>query len=391
MSAALTHVARLDDSDDVGTMLRKSVTDFCARHPGPARMRRLRETRPGYDPDVWRQMAEAGWLGIGVPEANGGLGLGLAEICIVAEELAADLSPEPFAAATIAGLAITGGDNGPLVGSLLEGLIAGALLPALAWQEAVGSLDMANPHTRLEGPVDGFYRLSGDKRFVPAAASADGFAVTAMTPDGPVIVWVAKDADGMSLCAELNVDGSYLHALTFDDVRVKASHVLASVEATRALLPRLLDQALVIASAELLGIMRAALDMTMAYVGQRRQFGKPIGSFQVLQHRLVDLWMQRELVRACLEDAVAAERMDDPGRRSLSASAVKARASTAVLQNGRQSIQIHGAIGYADEHDIGLYLKRAIVKSAWFGNAPVHRQRYADLAGLTSAIQTEEQ
>jgi alkylation response protein AidB-like acyl-CoA dehydrogenase len=390
MSAALPDAVMEAVSDDVGEMLRKSVQDFCARYPGPVRMRRLRETKPGHDKDIWRQMVDAGWMGIALPEESGGLGLGLAEICIVAEELAADLSPEPFAAVSIAGLAIAGGDNGPLVEKLLEATISGALLPAFAWQEKVGSLDMTEPQTRLAKGSDDRYRLTGAKRFVPAAGGAGGFAVTAMSQDGPAIVWVERGVEGMSLRAELNVDGSYLHAIEFDGAVIDDTAILASAGAAGLLLPRLLDQAAVIASAELLGIMRAAFDLTMEYVGQRKQFGKPIGSFQVLQHRLVDLWMQRELLRACLEEAIAAASRPDVLRRSLTASAVKARASAGALQNGRQSIQIHGAIGYADEHDIGLYLKRAIVKSAWLGNAPIHRQRYAALSGLTPAGRTGE-
>lgn len=373
--------------DDIGGMLRKSVQDFCARHPGVARTRRLRDTEPGFDPGVWRQMAEAGWTGIPLPEAAGGLGLGLAEICVVAEELAADLAPEPFGPATVAALAIAGGDNAGLKQRLLPAIASGELIASLAWQESANTLDALHPATRLTN-AGGRLVLMGEKHFVPGAAGAGGFAVTAATADGTALVWVAAGSGGLSREATLAVDGSMLSTLRFDGVEVADANIVASQATT--LLPRLLDEAAVIATAELLGIIRAAFERTREYLGQRTQFGRPIGSFQVLQHRLVDLWMQHEMVRACLEEAIAACGQADEMQRALAASAAKARAATAALHNGRQSIQLHGAIGYADEHDIGLYLKRAIVKSAWMGSAPVHRKRFARLSGYVPQEAWEE-
>ena len=389
MTGAAVQIAA-SAGDSVGEMLRKSVRDFCARHPGVARMRRLRGTEPGYDATVWRQMADAGWTGIALPETAGGLGLGLAEICIVAEELATDLAPEPFAPATLAALAIAAGDNPKLQDRLLPAIVSGALIACFAWQEEANIIDALNPATRFIALADGRLVLTGEKHFVTGAGGANGFAVTAATPAGPAIAWVQANANGVSRHATLAVDGSMLTRLTFDAVEIGAEDVIASAASTALLLPRLLDEAVVIASAELLGIMQAAVERTREYVGQRKQFGKPIGSFQVLQHRLVDLWMQRELVCACLEEAIAACGQPDAARRALFASAAKARASAAATHIGRQSIQLHGAIGYADEHDIGLFLKRAIVRSAWMGNAPVHRKRFAVLSGFVGAAGAAE-
>jgi alkylation response protein AidB-like acyl-CoA dehydrogenase len=388
MPAAAAVEAPADD--DVGEMLRKSVEDFCARHPGVARQRKLRDTEPGFDPAVWRDMAEAGWTGIALPETVGGLGLGLDEICIVAEELAADLAPEPFAAATVAALAIAGGDNAELKQDLLPGILSGELIASFAWQETHNTLDALHPATRLTATAGGRLVLDGEKRVVPGAGGAAGFAVTAAAADGVAIVWVEAKAKGVSSHAAVAIDGSFLHDVRFDGVELGARDVIASPAVAAALLPRLIDEAATIATAELLGIISAALERTREYLGQRTQFGKPIGSFQVLQHRLVDLWMQRELVRACLDEAIAACGEPDETRRALLVSAAKARAAAAALTIGRQSIQLHGAIGYADEHDIGLYLKRAIVKSAWMGNAPVHRKRFARLSGLAPAETTGE-
>ena len=367
--------------DGVGVMLRQSVRDFCAQHPGVARMRRLRDTEPGYDKAIWTLMAQTGWTGMALPQLAGGLELGLREVCIVAEELAADLAPEPFGPSTVAALAVACSDDGEMRDRLLQGIVTGEVVPALAWQEGPGTLDASDPETRIAVQANRRLILTGRKRFVPAASGATGFAVTARQDDGAAIVWVPADAAGLSMEPFLCVDGSWLHTLHFDAVEVAVENILANPPTAVPLLARLIEEGAVIGAAELLGIIRGAFERTHAYVGQRSQFGHLIGSFQVLQHRLVDLWMQRELVSALIDDALAACAADDADTRPRAVSAAKARAAAAALAIGRQSIQLHGAIGYADEHDIGLYLKRAIVKSAWMGSAPVHRKRLARLFG----------
>jgi len=147
-----------------------------------------------------------------------------------------------------------------------------------------------------------------------------------------------------------------------------------------AALERAVDEAAVMASAEMLGVMEAALQMALAYMRTRVQFGKPIGSFQALQHKAADLYVQQELVRAVLQDAV--RELDggaDARDRARLASRCKARASDAGLRVTREVIQLHGAIGFTDEYDAGLYLKRALVLSAFLGNATAHRRRLAGL------------
>jgi alkylation response protein AidB-like acyl-CoA dehydrogenase len=141
-----------------------------------------------------------------------------------------------------------------------------------------------------------------------------------------------------------------------------------------------IDEALVMASAELLGIARKALQMTLDYLRTREQFGKPIGSFQALQHRAVDLYIQQELSQVSIDTALLEFRGDaSPSRRGMAASRAKARCSDTANRITREAVQMHGAIGFTDEYDVGLYLKRAVVQSAWLGNASQHRRRYAML------------
>lgn len=362
-------------------MLRDSVADFVARATDIARMRRWRDTPAEYDREVWTQMADLGWLGILVPERYGGLGLGLAEAAIVAEALARALVPEPFtAAAVLATAVLVGGDNEALKEELLPQIMSGAVLPALAWQERSGTLDVAAIETRA-APFEGGYRLNGTKRFVAGAAGADAFLVSADTPEGFALFWIGRDTPGAALTLDPLADGRHFGTLTLSEVTAPRERVIASAAVAHPVLERALDGATVIAGAELYGVMSRALEMSLDYMKTRVQFGKPIGSFQALQHRAVDLYIQQQLACAVLEDVVRAlDRDPGPGARARLASRVKARCSDAGLRITREAIQIHGAIGFTDEYDAGLYLKRAMVLAAWLGNAQQHRRRYAQLA-----------
>ena len=367
-------------------MLRDSVADFVGRATDVARVRRLRDTSSEYDREVWAQMAELGWLGILVPERHGGLGLGLVEAAIVAEGLARALAPEPFTAtAVLATTVVVGGDNETLKEELLPQIMAGAVLPALAWQERAGALDAAAIEARAV-PFEGGYRLNGTKRFVAAAAGADAFIVSADTPEGCALLWIGRDTPGIALTLDPLADGRHFGTLTLSEVTVPRDRTVASAAVAHPLLERALDRARVIAGAELYGVMSRALEMSLDYMKTRVQFGKPIGSFQALQHRAVDLYIQQQLASAVLEEVVRAlDRDPEPRTRAALASRVKARCSDAGLRITREAIQLHGAIGFTDEYDAGLYLKRALVLAAWLGNAQQHRRRYAQLAAQEAA------
>jgi alkylation response protein AidB-like acyl-CoA dehydrogenase len=194
---------------------------------------------------------------------------------------------------------------------------------------------------------------------------------------------VPANTGGATLELQPLADGRLTGMLKLNDAVVPNSHLIASSACASAALQTALDTTLVMASAEMSGVMGRALDMSVDYMKTRVQFGKPIGSFQALAHRAVDLHIQRELSSAVLNDAVALIDSGATGaRRSAMASRVKARCSEAGLRITREAIQIHGAIGFTDEYDAGLYLKRAMTLSAWLGNGALHRRRYAQLAAI---------
>jgi len=372
-----THDARAEQIE----MLRNSAIDFVAGSTDHKRLREQREKLPGHDTRLYSAMANLGWFGILVPEEYGGLGLGLAEMSVVLQELGKGLLAEPILATVVlAGQTLRYGSNEALKNELLPKLVDGSLKACLAWQEDAGGLDLM-PVKTVATSAGGRVTLTGRKRYVGGAGNADGYLVTARnsadTDAG--VFWVAANAKGLSVTHEWRADGTPSGIVTLDAVEVASGHVLDEPSATALQgLERAVNESCVMAGAEALGVIEATLNMTLEYMRNRVQFGKAIGTFQALQHRAADLYIQQELVRAVLGDAV--QTLDSKANTedcSKIASRCKSRSSEAGLRITREAIQLHGAIGFTDEYDLGLYVKRALVLSAWLGNSTAHRRRFA--------------
>lgn len=369
--------ARADDR----RMLAESVDDFARRATDVARVRKWRGVEPGFDRGLWREIAGMGWTGLLIPERCGGMALGFGEMAEVCRGLARVLAPEPvLTCAVLAARALVHAQNDKLGAELLSGIASGATIAALAWQEAAGDLGSRAFGVRA-GTSGGSVTLTGEKRYVAGAAGADGFVVAAAGDAGTMLVWVPAAAVGSGIALEAMADGRYTASLRLDGVSVPEANVLARGEIARAALDRAIDEATAMASAELLGVMSRAFDMTMDYLRTRVQFGRPIGSFQALQHRSVDLYIQQQLSTVVLNDAVDAldERPEDPGT-AAAVSRAKARCSDAASLITRQAIQMHGGIGFTEDADVGLYVKRALILSASLGNSAYHRRRFLRLA-----------
>lgn len=370
------------DTAEQIALLRDSAASFVRDNTDLKALRQRRGTLPGYDAEKLREMARLGWFGILVPESHGGLGLGFAELSVVLQELGKGLLAEPLVgSAVLAARVLHHGGNDALRGRLLPQLADGSLFAAVGWQEERGGFDVNAIATRAE-PHQGGVRLSGRKRFVAGAADAGGFVISARSPSGNGLYWIDAGSKGLSVSHEWRVDETPSGILELDNVAVPADQVIAaaSPDGLHAL-ERAIEEAAVMASAEMLGVMERALQMALDYMRTRVQYGKPIGSFQALQHKAVDLYIQQELVRAVLDDAVfALDAGNSASERSMLASRCKSRSSEAALRVTREVIQLHGAIGYTDEFDAGLYLKRAMVLSGWLGNSSAHRRRFAALA-----------
>ena len=372
---------------DAQEMLRAAARTFMEREAPRHAIVALQRAEGSLVPELWRKASELGWLGILVPEPYGGLGLGLTEMAIVARGLARALTPEPLAAAAVlAATALVAGQNEALKRGELPRLVAGEMLPALAWQERAGGLDPTAVDCSAT-PFEGGYKLSGAKRFIAGAAQADAFLVSARASGDIVLLWLPRDTAGAQLALEPLADGRSFGTLALDDALVSKAHLVARGAAAVEALSRAFDHAAAIAGAELAGVMDRALEMSLDYLRTRVQFGKPIGTFQALQHRAVDLYIHREVANAALEEALAIlDGGPDARQRAVAASRIKARCADAALRVTRETIQLHGAIGFTDEYDAGLYLKRALTLAAWLGHPTWHRRRYAS---LTAGVKAE--
>jgi alkylation response protein AidB-like acyl-CoA dehydrogenase len=352
------------------------------------RVRELREDPVGFSRELWASMAELGWLGIVVPEQFGGAGLGWTDLAIVMEEVGRGLLPEPVVGSVLlATTAILLAGSDAQKQAHLHGLVAGARLGALAYQEASSRYDVAHVTTRAERAGSG-WKLTGEKSQVLDGHVADWLVVSARTAggdrdaDGVTLFLVAADASGVTVERQWRVDHRPAAIVRLDGVTVPADAVLGPEGHGASLLERVIDRAAVAFAADMLGGMTAAFEMTLDYLKTRKQFGVPIGSFQALKHRAARLFVETELARSVV--MAAAQAIDDgatDAQIARLASVAKARASDAFLQVGYEAVQMHGGIGMTDEHDVGLFLKRARGAELQFGDAAFHRDRVARLDG----------
>ena len=370
---------------------RDSARDLLSRGNTTARVRQLRGSDTGFDRSAWQEIANAGWLGVLVSEQDGGLGLGLREMSAIAEEIGQRLLPEPLIAVGVQLAAVVSGTpHSALRSVLLEQLVGGALVAGVAWQETLGQLQAQHTLATTALAQGDTLRLNGVKKFVTPAQGADGWVVLAKLAEQPALVWVPAETEGVSHTDQRAVDGAMLCTLTLQNVQVPKTHLLMVGTEVLVVVDRANDAARVIQAAEMLGVMRRALAVTLDYLGTRKQFGKLIGSFQALKHRIVDGYIQVELSSACLADVLT--QIETGGTLSTLASRAKARCSSAALLMTRMSIQMHGAMGYTDECDVGLYFKRALALTSWLGNVDAHRQRYfaqRSLAASTESVLAE--
>lgn len=359
-------------------LLRDSAQKLIERSAGADRHRAVRDDDAGFDRSAYGEIAEAGWLAVLVPEDAGGLGLGVTELALVLEQAGRGLSTAPVAAVAAASWAIAEGGNEALCAGVLEGILAGDHIVLPAIQESPVAVDF--DHVATEAASDGGgFRLKGRKSFIAGGAGADGFLINARAPGGMALCYVPADAVGLELSMTDAVDAGGLATLDLKDVAVPADHVAAGANLGRETAERMFDLLLMGVSADCLGVMEQALEMTLDYLRVREQFGRPIGSFQALQHIAVENHMDIELTRSLLYQVCAA--MDEGRGNRAMAAAVKARAARAGLAVTKSAIQLHGAIGFTDEHDIGLYLRRAMALAPQYGGEQAQMGRYGALAG----------
>jgi alkylation response protein AidB-like acyl-CoA dehydrogenase len=348
---------RFDLTEDQ-ELLRRSTRDFLAAEWPLEKSRRLMEHEPrGYDRGTWAPLAEMGYLGLVAPPTAGGQGLGAIELAVVSEEIGRACLPGPFLDATLAGavLAAAGGRDG-----LLADVVGGRRLAVIAREDTPAG-DGAAPTRFAAG------RVRGRKSFVPFASSADALLVA--TPEGVALV-----------------EGPFeVTPLATLDLAQRFGEVALDHAATLLGPPALLDAAdrlgAVGAGAMLLGIMSRLLETTIEYVQTRQAFGRPIGSFQALQHRLADMLLKTESTRSAVYRAAWCVATGDADA-ALACATAKAYAGDASRHVCGEAIQMHGGIGFTWELDVHLYFKRAKTLEQHYGATEVQLERALAAAGL---------
>ena len=363
-------------------LLQQSAARLFAERSPAGRVRQLRGDATGYSPELWRELAALGWVGAHIPESHAGSGLGFFELCLILEAAGRTLTPEPFVSTALCAselLLLAGNDRQK--SSWLSAIARGDAIASVAEQERGSRYDYRRIATRATPDAGGF-RLGGEKTQVLDGHVAALLIVPALTGDAGAtsLFLIDPRASGVQVERQTRIDGRNAAIVRLDGVRAEAADLLGPLHQGLPLLERMLDRAAIGLSAEMLGAATRAFELTLEYLKNRRQFGVPIGSFQALQHRAARLFIELELARSAL--LAAARAVDSaPDEVPLLSALAKASCSDAFVHAANEGVQMHGGIGMTDEHDIGLYLKRARAADATFGDAAGHRARWAALKG----------
>jgi acyl-CoA dehydrogenase len=364
------------------SMLQKAARDFVASRTPLARNRKIIENGDGFSRETWQEMAKLGWLGLTVKEEHGGSGLGHRFLMVLLEELGRALVPEPFLSTVLLGAtAIELGGSKAQRALHLPAIVAGERIVALAYQERSGRHERGAVDT-LAFAAGAGYVLRGEKVHVTDGTIADWLIVSARAPDGVALFLVPAKTKGVHVVRQDRIDGRSSAIVQLDGLAVDASARLGAPGRGLPLLERVLDAGTVGLTAEMLGGMLATFAMTLDYLKTRVQFGVPIGSFQALQHRAARLYVETELARSAVMHAHDALDEVDASAAARAASVAKAKCSDAFLLVAHEAVQMHGGIGMTEEHDVGVYLKRARVAEMTFGDAAYHRDRFARVGGF---------
>lgn len=353
-------------------MLREAAAAFCRDRLDIGRLRALQGAGSDFDTSAWLEMAQMGWAGLWIPEAHGGLGLGLADAAVVAEELGRVVAPEPFIETAVGAVAVlVRATPSAVAASALRDIAAGQRIVSVAWPQDVDAAGVDATH------LDGRYLLNGSCRNVLLARSADAYIVAARLDDDVGLFWVVRDTPGVSVAVHTLSDGTSTGLLSMDGATLHATSLLARGGVAAGAIVHARHAAYLIAAAYLLGVIQQTLEMTLAYLRLRRQFGRAIGSFQALQHRAVNLFIQQEITRAVVNEAAATFDGDEGHTSAGRAVRAKHRATEAALLVVREAVQFHGAIGFTLECDVSLFLNRTLVMAAHYGNVAGLRREFA--------------
>jgi alkylation response protein AidB-like acyl-CoA dehydrogenase len=366
------------------TLLRNSVQKYLADNYKFEDFKKISRTEPGYSTRAWKQFAELGLMAAPLPEAYGGLGGGPVDVMVVMEEFGKALVVEPYVSTVVVGGGFFGhGGTDAQKEEWLNKIAAGDTIIAFAFAEPKGRYNYADLTTTAK-KNGGNYVLNGQKAVVLGGPWADTLIVTARTAGGQrdakgVSVFVVdKKSKGVVSRDYPTIDGLHASEITFENVEVPAANLIGAADNGLKLIEQVTDEAIAAHASEAVGAMKVLVDATVEYSKTRKQFGVPIGKFQALQHRMVDMFTSSEQ-SASITYMVTLKIGEGETGRAKAASAAKVQIGKAGRFIGQWAVQIHGGMGMTDELNVGHYFKRLTMLDTLYGNVDHHLKRYAAL------------
>ena len=370
---------------DEQTLLQETVARYVQNDYDFESRQKNAQLSNGFNPDNWNTFAELGWLGVPFSEEDGGFGGSAVDTMILMEQFGRALVVEPFLPSVImAGGALKAGGSAEQKESLLASIIDGSVQAAFAYAEPNSRFNLADVSTTATAEGEG-YKISGDKAVVLNAQNADKLIVVARTSgeqrdeQGISVFIVDAKAQGVSRRDYPTVDALRASEICFENVSVTKGDLVGEAGAGFAIVEQVIDDAILAVGAEAVGAMEVLYKDTVEYCKTREQFGQPIGKFQVLQHRMVDMFMEYEQSKSILY--MAAIRMDEgygPAAQK-AISALKVQIGKSARFVGQSAVQLHGGMGMTEELNIGHYFKRLTIILTLFGNADFHLKRFGRL------------
>jgi alkylation response protein AidB-like acyl-CoA dehydrogenase len=365
-------------------LFRATTREFLEKEMPVTRVRELAEAGVGFEADWWRQGAELGWTSMTVAPGAGGdsiSGEGLADTCIVAEEMGRLVSPGPLTGVNVVAAALSEAASASQHAEVISALMAGDAVASWAAYEPGHGWAPLTPGVRAARTRSG-YALSGVKNRVDSGDQADYFLVTAAGPDGLLQFIVPSAAPGLTVTVEPGLDLVRHYArVELHDVAVPADSVVSPAGTPEEAVNRQVQVAVALQCAETAGAVQRVFEFTAAWAFDRYSFGRPLASYQALKHRFADMktWLEACLATASAAAHAAARPADDADELASVAKSYLGQRATDIIQD---CVQLHGGIGVTWEHDLHLYLRRATVNRAMFGTPGEHRQRLAGLIGV---------
>jgi alkylation response protein AidB-like acyl-CoA dehydrogenase len=366
--------------------LRASAREVLEKEAGPQAFRRVIDSKTGFDEALWRTLTGLHWAGVAIPEADGGLGLGMIELCVLLEECGRGLLPAPFYSTVgLAAPVVLAADASPARSEFLRRVAGEGIRATLALAERGGRWDAAGVRAVKAKRSDGGWTLSGTKAFVPDAHVADEIVVAARTErardpeQGISLFLVPASALKRKPKQAKTIDNTRrLCEVSFNGVELPAERLLGQEGGGWPVLARGLDRAVAALAAEAAGVGGKALEMAAAYAKEREQFGRKIGSFQAISHRVADMFVAVEGGRSNVYYAAWALEEGEPDA-PLAAASAKVAACEGAREATAGGIQVHGGIGFTWEHDMHLYYRRAKWCELFLGDTDLWRDRIVSL------------